>query len=82
MTSPNHGLELPCSAIVELVTDYLENALSDDQRQVVGAHLAGCPPCWRYIDQIRTTIALLGTVPDDTLSEQAWRELQLAFRVG
>ena len=68
MTDPTRGLDVACSAIVEMITDYLENALPDDQRRLVEEHLADCPPCQRYIDQIRTTIALLGTVPDETLS--------------
>ncbi len=82
MTGAGRGLDVPCSAIVEMITDYIEDAFPHDQRRVIEEHLADCPPCKRYVDQIRTTIVLLGTVPDDTLSEEAWHELQAAFRVG
>lgn len=42
-------------------------------------HLAGRPACRRYLDQMRTTIAALGSVPVETLSDEVCDAL-LAFR--
>ena len=50
--------DLTCQELVELVTDYLEDALAPADRARFEAHLAGCPGCDRYVDQMRTTIAL------------------------
>lgn len=74
------GIEIPCQRIVEWVTDYLEGALPDETRQLVDQHLADCPPCQRYLDQIRQTMRLLGTVSEDGLSPEAWAALSAVFR--
>ena len=50
--------ELTCRELVELVTDYLDDALPDAERMRFEAHLAGCEGCDRYVEQIRTTVAL------------------------
>ena len=74
------GIEIPCQQIVEWVTDYLEGELGDEARRLVDEHLADCPPCQRYLDQIRQTLLVLGTVSDDSLSPDAWTALRTAFR--
>ena len=50
--------ELVCQQVVELVTDYLEGALSAEDRQRFERHLAGCPHCTEYLAQLRETIRL------------------------
>ena len=49
-----------CQDVVELVTDYLEDALSPADRTAFDAHLAECTGCHRYLEQVRTTVDLLG----------------------
>jgi anti-sigma factor RsiW len=66
--------------VVELVTDYLEDELDDATRSELEAHLALCPGCDTYLEQMRQTIEQLGHVPVDTLSEQAQDDLVAAFR--
>ena len=43
-------------------------------------HLALCDACTRYIEQMRETLDLLGTVPVDSLSAEAQSTLLDAFR--
>ncbi|HUB14972.1 MAG TPA: hypothetical protein VMB34_23700 [Acetobacteraceae bacterium] len=52
-----------CRDMSELVTDYLEHALTP--RAWLGArlHLVLCPACRRYYDQVRRTIRLLARRP-------------------
>jgi len=45
-----------CQEAVELVTAYLEGALSKRDRRRFEAHLADCPHCTAYLAQMRTTI--------------------------
>jgi anti-sigma factor RsiW len=71
---------LSCQEVVELVTDYLEDALPPDEREVVEHHLAGCKKCDAYLDQMRTTIRLVGQVDAASLSADARRDLVDAFR--
>jgi anti-sigma factor RsiW len=57
MTEP---LALSCGEIVELLSDYFEDALEAATRERVDEHLATCPDCTAYVAQMRTTIGLLG----------------------
>jgi anti-sigma factor RsiW len=60
--------ELVCRRAVELVTDYLEGALSQAQRRRFEAHLARCPDCPEYLAQMRAIIALAGSITPDDLT--------------
>ena len=71
---------LACQELVELVTDYLEGTLGWRDRRRVAKHLNACDACTRYVEQMRETLDLLGTVPVDTLSPEAQSTLLGAFR--
>lgn len=71
---------LPCNEVVELLTDYLEGSLDAATTRRVEEHLALCPPCVVYLQQLRTTITQVGLLPTDVLSEAAMAELEAAFR--
>jgi anti-sigma factor RsiW len=62
---------LVCQELVELVTDYLEGALSLVDRARFEAHLAGCPHCTVYIEQFRETLRLTGTLRASDVSPEA-----------
>jgi anti-sigma factor RsiW len=72
--------ELTCAQVVELVTDYLEGGLSESERARFDAHLAACDGCTNYLDQMRVTIAVVGRVREDDLSDEAKAGLLTAFR--
>ena len=55
MTGPIIPGGISCREVVEIVTDYLDGALAPDERERFEAHLAACPPCRVYVEQIRTT---------------------------
>lgn len=65
-----HGNELVCQEMVELVTDYLEGALSRSQRRRFEAHLAGCENCTEYLEQMRATIRLTGRLRAEDLTPE------------
>ena len=77
MTPPR---DIACIELVELLSEYLEGALPPDEVAAVEAHLQSCPPCRTYLAQLRTTIRSLGTVPVETLSDEAYDTLIAAFR--
>ena len=52
--------KLSCLDIVELVTDYIEDALPAEERRRFEHHLTYCPGCVTYVDQIRETIRVTG----------------------
>jgi hypothetical protein len=51
---------LTCQELVELVTDYFENALGPADRARFEAHVADCRGCDIYLHQIQTTLKLVG----------------------
>ena len=57
--------DLACEEVVELVTDYLEDAMAPDERAVLKLHLVWCDWCATYFDQMRETIRLTGNLPEE-----------------
>jgi hypothetical protein len=72
--------ELTCRELVELVTDYLEGALMPERRASFEKHLVYCPGCVHYLDQMRQTVELTGTLNEHDLSPDAERAFLAAFR--
>ena len=72
--------QLSCQELVELVTDYLEGALSPEETDLFEEHIGRCAGCAAYLEQIRQTIALTGRLTPESLSPEAERELLHAFR--
>jgi len=58
---------MDCNELVELVTDYLDDALTDGQRQAFEAHLAECDGCENYVNQMRKTVHLTGSLSVDDI---------------
>ncbi|MDQ3729882.1 MAG: zf-HC2 domain-containing protein [Actinomycetota bacterium] len=51
--------QIACQEFVEEVTDYLEGKLSEVEERWTDEHLAACPHCRAYLEQMRATIAAL-----------------------
>ncbi len=77
MTTPT---SMTCRTLVELLTDYLEGALPDDERALLEAHLAACEACTRYLAQVRTTIRLTGMLREEDLAPDAREALLGVYR--
>jgi anti-sigma factor RsiW len=71
---------LSCQELVELVTDYFEDALPAPERARFDAHIAGCDGCTAYLEQMRTTIALTGRLRTDEVPAESVEPLLEAFR--
>jgi anti-sigma factor RsiW len=71
---------LACQEIVELVTDYLEGAMDAPLRASFDAHLAGCPHCTHYLEQIAATIRVAGSLRAEDLSPEFRAGLLEAYR--
>lgn len=76
----NTPKELSCQELVELVTAYLEGALSPAERDRFEAHLATCQGCRNYLDRMRKTIALTGRLSEEAIPTEARQQLLEAFR--
>lgn len=72
--------ELACQDLVELVTDYLEGALSERDRKRFEAHLRNCDGCTEYLDEMRATIRVAGTLAPEAISKAMRDRLLRSFR--
>jgi anti-sigma factor RsiW len=72
--------DLSCQELVELVTDYLEDALTPSERDRFEAHLTGCAGCQTYLEQMRLTIDVLGHVTEESLEPAVRDQLLDLFR--
>lgn len=71
---------MDCNELVELVTAYLEGTLDDQTLARFEDHLQACDGCGNYLQQFRTTIAIVRKLRDDQLSPVFRDRLLTAFR--
>ena len=71
---------MDCNELVELVTDYLEGELPPSDMERFEAHLEECEACATYIEQIRQSVAVVGTLREETLPQGAANALLAEFR--
>lgn len=69
-----------CRDVVELMTDYLDGALSDADAARFEEHIAGCDGCRAYLEQLRATRMLTGRLAEEPVPETLREELVAAFR--
>lgn len=63
-----YELRITCADAIELVTEYLDDALSPDDREHFTTHLAGCDACRVFVDQLRATVRISSEAVDRTVS--------------
>jgi predicted anti-sigma-YlaC factor YlaD len=71
--------DISCQELVELVTEYLEGALSPEDHARFEEHASNCRGCKAYLSQMRETIRLVGRLEREHVSPEAERELREAF---
>jgi anti-sigma factor RsiW len=71
--------ELACREMVQLVTDYLEGALSLDDRTRFEQHLVFCKGCAAYVRQMREMLRIAGSIEPSALPYDIQRERVDAF---
>ena len=71
---------MTCQELVELVTDYLDGALSELDRARFEEHIALCPMCQVHLDQLRVTIRELGSLRESDIDPDVLAEMQERFR--
>jgi anti-sigma factor RsiW len=71
---------MTCREVVELMTDYLEGALSAIERARFEAHIAGCDGCTAYLAQLQTARKIMGRLADEPVPAVVEKELLEAFR--
>jgi anti-sigma factor RsiW len=73
--------EFSCQEMTEVVTSYLDDALSPDEQQRYERHLSYCVGCSTYLEQMRETIRQTAMVPREESLPRALRdEIVAQFR--
>jgi anti-sigma factor RsiW len=72
--------DLACIDEVELITDYLEGALPDAERRRLESHLATCPGCTEYLEQMRAVAGSLGGLREADVPPALRESLIATFR--
>jgi predicted anti-sigma-YlaC factor YlaD len=63
MTDHRHDHEeIVCREFVEVVTDYLEGVVPEDQVELIEEHLVMCDWCKTYLDQLDAMVAALPAI--------------------
>jgi anti-sigma factor RsiW len=71
---------MTCRQVVELMTDYLDGALSAGDRARFEEHMAGCDGCTAYLAQLRMTREVVGRLAQVSIPKTVEDELVKAFR--
>jgi predicted anti-sigma-YlaC factor YlaD len=81
MTQPPETYDqLSCQELVELVTDYLEGVMPDELVQRFDRHVESCKGCGIYLEQMRETIRVTGSLDPEQVTPEAEAALLAAFR--
>ena len=78
--SDTRASDLDCTEEVELMTGYLEGALSAADARRLERHLESCPGCTEYLNQMRTIAGSLGGLAEASIPADLRAELIAAFR--
>jgi predicted anti-sigma-YlaC factor YlaD len=71
--------DMKCRELADLLTEYLELALTNNDRQRLEMHLQQCLDCRTYLDQMQRTIQLVGTLRGATIHEAERSRLLTLF---
>ena len=72
--------ELACVELVRLVTDFLEDKLSPQDRTRFQQHVAICKGCAAYLQQMQKTIEASSALKEEGISAGAQAELLRLFK--
>jgi len=69
-----------CQEVANLITDYLEGALSPGQRIRFHMHLGLCFACRNFLKQLKYTVTTLNQLPPEPVPPHVKDELLRRFR--
>ena len=72
--------DLRCREVTEILDAYLDGSMPAPERERLEAHLAVCPGCVNYLEQLRATIRVTGALADDGLPAGTAGAVMDAFR--
>lgn len=74
------ALRLSCRELVDLVTDYDDDALDRQRRREFEAHLALCVGCKNHVGQMHESARLAGRLGRQEITEETRERLLALYR--
>ena len=68
--------DLMCREVIDLLAEYVGNALGADDVRALERHLQDCAPCRAYLATYRKTIRLTGRAMDVEMPDELQRRLR------
>jgi anti-sigma factor RsiW len=72
--------EMACNELVEIVTDYLDGTLPPAELARLHDHLSSCDGCQAHVEQMRATVRVLQSEPEEQGSPEMANALTDMFR--
>jgi anti-sigma factor RsiW len=72
--------DFSCRELVEVVTEYLDDAMSPADRARFERHLQECAGCTTIVEQFRATIEVTGRLTEDHVSDEQREAMRDVFR--
>ena len=82
MSEEKQEANMNCTEVSELLTAYLDNEVTQKERQEIESHLAGCPRCRKELEELRSAQkilrrALKNQADDANPPPHSWTRLDL-----
>jgi anti-sigma factor RsiW len=69
-----------CDELVERVTDYMEDALSAEDRARLDDHIRPCYMCRAYVGMVNATLRVVSSLPAERLPDELESTLLARFQ--
>ena len=69
-------MNLTCRKVTEILVDYVDGSLPEQDRDTLQRHLCGCVPCAIYLRTYHDTIVLTKSLPDVPLPAELMSRLK------
>lgn len=69
-----------CQAVVELLCDYLEGDLPDEEKQELDRHMMDCPPCLAFLNTYKRTAQVCKSLRPEDIPQDMRKRLERFLR--
>jgi anti-sigma factor (TIGR02949 family) len=86
MSEEKHKAVMDCTQVNEMLTAYLDNEVTPEERQEIEAHLSTCPHCRKELEELRSAQkilrrALKTQAADANPPPQSWSKFELGLEM-
>lgn len=71
---------MKCKEILDILSDYVDGELADEQCHRIQEHLKGCPGCLEFVETFRRSLEIAHDLDEKHPSEDVCLSVLQAFR--